>query len=165
VSGAAVIRPARASDLEEILVLCAEHATFERASFQPDGARGPLARLLFGEPPRLWCLLADVEAEAGGALAGYATFALELSTWRAAQYVHMDCLYVREGFRNAGIGSLLLRRVAEAAEALECDFVEWQTPSWNRDAIRFYDRAGAVRSEKMRYNLATVASAHSGLMR
>jgi GNAT superfamily N-acetyltransferase len=143
----AVVRPAQSQDLEGILVLCAEHAAFERASFRMEDARGRLGSLLFGEAPRARCLV----AQAGGTLVGYATYALEFSTWRAAEYVHMDCLFVREGFRDAGLGGLLLRNVAEGAAVLGCDIVEWQTPSWNRDAIRFYDRAGAVKSEKMRY--------------
>lgn len=143
----AVVRPAQSQDLEGILILCAEHAAFERASFCIEGARGRLGHFLFGEPPRAWCLV----AEAGDALVGYATYALEFSTWRAAEYVHMDCLFVREGFRDAGLGGLLLRHVAEGAATLGCGIVEWQTPSWNGDAICFYDRAGAVKSEKMRY--------------
>ena len=144
---ASVIRPAQESDLGEILLLCAEHAGFERSSFCPEQARGSLGRFLFGERPRARCLVAQV----GGSVVGYATYALEFSTWRAAEYVHMDCLFVRAGFRNAGLGRLLLAEVGQAAAALGCDFVEWQTPAWNHDAIRFYDRAGAVKAAKKRY--------------
>jgi len=143
----AIVRPASPADLEEILALCAEHAAFERAAFRPEDARGPLSRHLFGKPPRAGCLVAD----AGRALAGYATYALEFSTWRAAEYVHMDCLYVRAAFRDRGIGGLLLEGIAETARALACDAVEWQTPAWNRDAVRFYDQTGATASEKIRY--------------
>lgn len=145
--GTPVVRAARPADLEDILALCAEHAAFERAAFRPEDARGPLSRHLFGDPPRAGCLVAD----AGGVLAGYATYALEFSTWRAAEYVHMDCLYVREAFRNRGIGARLIEEIAEAARTLECDAVEWQTPAWNRDAVRFYHRTGATPSEKIRY--------------
>jgi L-amino acid N-acyltransferase YncA len=146
---APAIRPARKADLPEILTLCAEHAAFERGSFSPEAAGAPLGRLLFGEKRRAWCLVAETE----DVLAGYATYALEFSTWRAAEYVHMDCLYVREAFRNAGLGLLLLRAVAEAAVTLGCEVIEWQTPSWNQAAVRFYDRAGAAGSPKVRYAL------------
>jgi len=145
--GAVRIRPARPADLEEILSLCGEHAAFEKAAFSPREARGPLRRLLFGKRPRLRCLV----AETGGRLAAYATFAAEISTWRASLYLHMDCLFVREAFRNAGLGRRLLERVARAAREMGCSIVEWQTPAWNADAMRFYDRAGAVGSPKMRY--------------
>jgi len=147
VPAAVRIRRARAADLEQILGLCAEHAAFEGAAFAPGHARWPLSRLLFGRRPRLRCLV----AETGGRLAGYATYAAEVSTWRAASYLHMDCLFVREAFRNAGLGRRLLERVAAAARAQGCRIVEWQTPSWNADAIRFYERAGAKGSPKVRY--------------
>lgn len=155
---AAVVRPARPADLDEILALCAEHAAFERAAFSPEDARGRLARHLFGERPRTRCVVADAEPVAGAGadacgarLAGYATYALQFSTWRAAEYVHMDCLYVRPAFRNGGIGALLLAEIVESAAMCGCDVVEWQTPAWNRDAARFYDRTGAARSDKIRY--------------
>ena len=32
--------------------------------------------------------------------------------------------------------------------------VQWQTPAWNRDAVRFYERLGAVGTDKMRFSLA-----------
>ncbi|WP_406278278.1 hypothetical protein OHT93_36785 [Streptomyces sp. NBC_00191] len=47
---------------------------------------------LFSAPARVWCLLADC----GGELIGYATYNLEFSTWLAAEYVHLDCLFAAE---------------------------------------------------------------------
>ncbi len=85
----AVIRPARADDLDAILVLWARHAAYEAASFHPDRAREPLGRLLFGPAPRIHCLVAQI----GDSLVGYATCAQEASTWRAALHVHMDCAF------------------------------------------------------------------------
>ena len=141
------IRPAGRPDLESILALCAEHAAFERAAFSLDDARAPLARLLFGRRPRARCLVAETEH----GLVGYATYALEFSTFRSSLYTHMDCLFVREAHRNAGVGRRLLAAVAEAARGLGCEFVEWQTPAWNEPAMRFYGRAGAVGLPKVRY--------------
>jgi GNAT superfamily N-acetyltransferase len=146
VSAVGIVRPARPDDLDEILALCAEHAAFEGASFQPDQARSALERALFGEEPRARCLVAEEDAT----VVGYATYALEFSTWGAGEYVHMDCLFVRERHRGSGLGGLLLRGVGEVARSLGCR-VEWQTPSWNEAAIRFYDRAGAASKPKIRY--------------
>lgn len=82
---------------------------------------------------------------------GYVTFSLEFSTWHAAEYGHLDCLFLKEGYRNAGIGGVLAQTVAAAAAQLGCEFIEWQTPSWNAAAMRFYDRLGAIKSAKTRY--------------
>ena len=142
-----LIRPATAADLDAIVALCGEHAAFERATFSAERARAALGAFLFEKHPRAWCLV----VEADEILIGYATWSLEFSTWRASEYAHMDCLYLRDGYRNAGIGRELIQRVFAASRQLGCAIVEWQTPSWNRDAVRFYDRLGAVGSPKIRY--------------
>jgi hypothetical protein len=33
------------------------------------------------------------------------------------------------------------------------DEIQWQTPTWNTDARRFYERLGARPAEKIRYTL------------
>jgi GNAT superfamily N-acetyltransferase len=147
----AVIRHATPEDLDAIVTLCAEHAALERASFCAERARAALGAFLFAERPRAWCLV----VEANGMLIGYATYSLEFSTWRASEFAHMDCLYLKEGYRNAGVGRELILRVRAAAGQLGCELVEWQTPSWNSDAVRFYDRLGAIGSSKIRYRWAS----------
>jgi GNAT superfamily N-acetyltransferase len=145
------IRRAVETDLDAIVRLCAEHAAYERSTLDPVAVRRLLPSYLFGATPRARCLI----VEADGAAAGYATHSREFSTWRAAEYLHMDCLYIREPFRGTGIGTQMMQRIAHHARSLGCDFIEWQTPSWNTDAIRFYDRAGAVGALKMRYRWLT----------
>lgn len=82
---------------------------------------------------------------------GYATWSLELSTWRAAEYVHVDCLYLREGCRGQGIGRSLMEAIAQRASALGATHLEWQTPEWNESAARFYESLGARSSAKRRF--------------
>ncbi len=65
-----IIRLARPSDLDEIIRLCAAHAEYEQADYDPAGKRKRLGPLLFGPSPRLFCLV----AERAGALVGYATW-------------------------------------------------------------------------------------------
>lgn len=149
-----MIRPAREADLDALLVLCAEHAEYERASFDADFARRNLGRFLFAESPRARCIVIDFD----GTLAGYTTYSLEFSTWRAAEFVHMDCLFVRASHRNRGLGLQLMQAVIDAARE-RGTWIEWQTPTWNADAMRFYDRLGATRSEKARYRLLTSSRA------
>jgi GNAT superfamily N-acetyltransferase len=142
-----VIRPAVLDDLDAIVALCGEHASFEQETFSAERAQAALGAFLFDERPRVWCLV----VEAKGTLIGYATYSLEFSTWRASEYAHMDCLYLKGDYRNAGIGRELIQRVHAAAGQLGCELVEWQTPARNADAVRFYDRIGAVGSLKIRY--------------
>jgi GNAT superfamily N-acetyltransferase len=152
-AGAPRVRHARPADLPHIALLAAEHAAYEKAP-EPLPADLPqrLEALLFGSAaPRLRCFVAEL---ADGELVGYASCAPEVSTWDGVEYLHMDCLFLRDGHRGLGIGPLLMEAVLGEARALGLSQVQWQTPPWNEDAIRFYDRLGARAKEKRRYSLS-----------
>ena len=140
---------ARPDDLEALQLLIREHALFERAA-APDGELvRRLESLLFSPAPRLHAIV----AEGDGGLAGYATASLEVSTWQASEFLHLDCLYLRAGARGAGVGRRILDRVRVLACELGASEVQWQTPDWNDDAVRFYERQGAVYRDKKRFTL------------
>jgi GNAT superfamily N-acetyltransferase len=142
-----VVRPVRVEELAELVSLCAEHAAYEKSAFDRDGKVDSLRRAIFSAHPRLWCFV----AEANGGIISYATCTREFSTWRAADFLYLDCLYVAPEYRNAGIGAEMMRIVSRHAGALGCTSVEWQTPAWNADAARFYARLGAEAAEKLRF--------------
>ena len=144
-----VIRAAEPGDLDVLVALCREHATYERVVLKLDGQGPRLAQALFGAPPRLWCLVACL---VDGTVVAYATYTRDYSTWRAAEFVHLDCLFVRAQYRGAGIGRRLMEAVADCAHSVGCSVVEWQTPSSNLDAARFYDRLSATQYQKLRYH-------------
>ena len=145
------VRHARPADLPRIVELIAEHAAYEKGTPPAPGLDRRLDALLFGVPePRLRCLVAELP---GGEVVGYATCAPEISTWDGAEYLHMDCLFLRDGHRGLSLGPLLTDAVAAEARALGLTEVQWQTPAWNEGAIRFYDRLGARAKEKLRYFL------------
>jgi GNAT superfamily N-acetyltransferase len=143
------IRDAEPRDIDEIVQLCAELAEFEQADFSAAGKAERLATLLFSDSPRLFCLVVENEDE----IVGYATFMRELSTWDAAYYVHMDCLFLRPHARNFGIGKQLIREIARRAQLLECKQIQWQTPEANERGINFYRRLGAGTKTKVRFYL------------
>ena len=143
------IRPARPGDLAEVSRLCAAHAAYEQADFDPAGHRERLGSLLFGAGARLTCVVAAREV----GLAGYATWSQEVSTWDAWLYAHMDCLYLDPDARGGGVGRRLVAHVVRGAVRAGCQAVQWQTPSFNTRAMAFYDRLGATRKDKARFAL------------
>ena len=149
-----IVRSVERCDLDALIALCAEHAAFEQASYDPVGKHEKLAKLFFGSEPALVGKVA-VEEES---LIGYATASLEVSTWAAERFMHMDCLFVREGYRDRGIGAKLMKAIVQEAARQRIGQLQWQTPRWNASADRFYRRAGAVVSEKFRYSLVIGAS-------
>ncbi|MFI8522582.1 GNAT family N-acetyltransferase [Streptomyces sp. NPDC085481] len=147
----ASVRHARPEDLDRVAELAAEHAAYEKAAPPPPDLAPRLHRLLFTPAtPRLRCLVAELPDTT---LAGYATCAPEVSTWDATEYLHMDCLYLTATARGHGLGPLLVAAVRQEARTLGLTEIQWQTPTWNEGAIRFYDRLGATSKEKRRYSL------------
>jgi GNAT superfamily N-acetyltransferase len=143
------IRAVLPQDIQGLVALCSEHADFERAAYDPAGKALLLSQALFAGVPRLhaWVAVSD------GRLAGYATATAEYSTWSAAEYLHMDCLFVQSERRGMGIGAALMASVLQLARERGYAEVQWQTPSWNIDACRFYRRHGGVDQEKLRFVL------------
>jgi GNAT superfamily N-acetyltransferase len=146
---AVAISQATQADLPELMSICAEHAAFERLPHVAGRDAGAMAEALQGTPPRLHAWLARVD----DAVVGYASATVDFSTLDRADYLHMDCLYVRAPWRNRAVGRQLWEQVTTQARALRCASVQWQTPAWNEAAARFYRRLGASEHAKLRYVL------------
>jgi GNAT superfamily N-acetyltransferase len=134
------------------------HALFERAHIDLKNLESRLEGILIQPADHAACIVAELVATTNDSrsnLAGYATMSPEFSTWAARDYLHMDTLFVDEEFRGYGIGQLLVERTKAIASQRGYLEVQWQTPSWNNDAIRFYNRLGATGSTKQRFHLAT----------
>lgn len=140
------VRRALANDVGLLLPLCAEHAAYERLTYSAEAGVDELVRAL-GKRPLLHAWVAMVADTA----IGYASATLDFSTLDCGTYLHMDCLFVREGWRGHGIGRLLWDAVHAFACEQGCRNIQWQTPEWNVDAARFYRRLGATEMIKRRY--------------
>jgi L-amino acid N-acyltransferase YncA len=143
------IRLVREGDLDELLLMMQEHADYEKAAFSPDGKKERLKKALFNKFPKLNCWI----VEAGGRLAGFVSYTFDYSTWDAAEFVNMDCLFLREYARGFGIGKDILNRLKEIASARQCINIQWHTPAFNLRGIHFYQRNNAESKEKVRFTL------------
>ncbi|MFC5524150.1 GNAT family N-acetyltransferase [Rhodanobacter ginsengisoli] len=140
------IRKAKRSDLHAMLEMMHEHARFERSE-PPNADESRLVEAIFRTPRLLCAWIALVDDKS----VGYMTATREFSTWRAAAFMHMDCLYVRADYRGMGIGVRLIAALRDFCAGEGIDQVQWQTPGWNRDAARFYRRLGAKQCTKRRF--------------
>ncbi len=148
-SAPVLTRRASPADLGILVELCVEHAVFEQTLLNTDGLQGRLEQAIFENPARLYCWV----VEYAGVIVGYATATVDFSTWNAASFMHLDCLYLKASARGNGLGRLLLCQVIEFARTLNCRNLQWQTPVWNEPAIRFYEREGAMPHQKYRFIL------------
>jgi ribosomal protein S18 acetylase RimI-like enzyme len=153
-SRSVVVRRPTVQDVPQLVRLILAHAEYEHASIPANGAglADRLIETLIEPQTRAACFVAQLSDEPDR-LIGYSTCSAEFATWSAAEFLHMDTLYVDEGFRGLSIGKHLLDAVVAHAAMLGLHEVQWQTPDWNTDAVRFYERVGAVASNKIRFKL------------
>ena len=134
------IRSATPADVSTILRFVEELAAFEKAP--PRTVKATPERLhdaLFGEKAVAEALIAEWEGEP----AAFALFFHNFSTWEGRKGLYLEDLYVGEAKRGHGIGSALLKRLAEIAVERDCARFEWVVLDWNESAIRVYEHIGA----------------------
>jgi len=134
----AIIRDAEPSDIEAVLRLMAGLAEHEGLSQYLTLTAESLAQYCFGDPVRAHLLV----AVSGEEIVGYATLIPQLSVWAAHEYLLLDDLYVVPAMRGAGVGSMLMDRVAAVALERDAD-VRWHVETANTSAQTFYRALGA----------------------
>lgn len=134
------IRSATANDAGVILGLIRGLAEYERLTHLVVATEETLRRTLFSEPPAAEVLLAFLEKEA----VGFALFFQNYSTFLARPGLYLEDLFVKPHARGRGIGFALLQRLATIALERGYGRMEWSVLDWNKPAIRFYKKLGAV---------------------
>ena len=143
------IRNCEPQDLPKLVILCQKHAEFEKADFSPEGKEEGLKKALFNENPKLYCLVVSTDKD----IVGYVSYTFDYSTWDAATFMYMDCLFLEEEARSFGIGKVLIEKLRQIGIEKNCINIQWQTPQFNERAIKFYHRIGAKGKEKVRFTL------------
>lgn len=143
------IRFAHKSDLDALVNLCKLHAIFEESEYDVLGKKELLDKHMFSHNPSLFCLVVEKAYN----LIGYATYMKQFSTWDADHYIYMDCLFMTEESRGFGLGEKLIHQIKVEAKKLDCSVIQWQTPNFNKRAMKFYERIGAFGKSKERYFL------------
>jgi len=141
VSAPVTVRPAVAADVAQIHAFIVELAEYERARDQVIGTPELLTDALFGEHPAAEALIAEI----GDAPAGFALFHATFSTWECRGGLWLEDLYVSPAHRRAGVGGILLARLASIAVQRGCPRLEWNALDWNDPALGFYAGIGAER--------------------
>ncbi len=139
------IRFAKEKDIDQIISLCKLHADFEKAEFDPQHKEELFGKYLVNNT--LQCLVVEQNNE----IIGYATFMKQFSTWDADFYIYLDCLFLKKQTRGMGVGKLIMEKVKAYAQSENCSIIQWQTPDFNKDAIVFYQKLGAISKTKERF--------------
>lgn len=144
------IRNCEIPDLSKLVILCQKHAEYEKAEFSPIGKEEKLKEALFADHPKLYCLVVATKET----IIGYVSYTFDFSTWNAASFLYMDCLFLEEEARSFGIGEVLIEKLKQIGKENNCVNLQWQTPQFNERAIKFYHRIGAKGKDKVRFTLS-----------
>ena len=135
-----MIRPAKVGDLPEILQLIKDLAIYERAEHEVLATVEELERTLFGDVPKVFAHVVDVD----GKVVGIAIWFLNYSTWLGKHGIYLEDLYVQPEFRGQGFGLALLKELARICVERGYPRFQWWVLDWNSPAIEFYSSHGAV---------------------
>jgi GNAT superfamily N-acetyltransferase len=135
------VRAAQSGDVDQIYAFIVELADYERAPDQVTGTPDLLREALFGSAPSAEALIAEI----GDQVVGFALFHGTFSTWECRPGIWLEDLYVPVAHRRAGVGRVLLGRVAALAVDRGCSRLEWNALDWNEPALTFYAKLGAGR--------------------
>jgi GNAT superfamily N-acetyltransferase len=139
-SSAATVRVASPADTPLILEFIRDLAEYERLAHEVEASEADIRRDLFGENPRCFCDIAEVD----GQPVGFALWFYSYSTFRGRAGIYLEDLFVKPEARGSGAGKALLRRLAQRCVEADLGRLEWSVLDWNAPSIAFYDSLGAM---------------------
>ncbi len=134
------IKFATEENIPLILQFIKELADYEKLLHEVVATEKILKEKLFGEKK----YAEVVFAYDGEEPVGFALFFHNFSTFLGKPGLYLEDLYVRPTHRSKGIGQQLLRFLAQLAKKRDCGRLEWWVLNWNKKAIDFYLKIGAI---------------------
>ncbi|MDA9284831.1 GNAT family N-acetyltransferase [Flavobacteriaceae bacterium] len=134
-----IIREAQKDDMSDVISLIKELAEFEKEPNEVDIDSTVLVNDGFEENSYFKCFVAENK----DSIIGTAIIYNRYSTWKG-RTIHLEDLIVTEKMRANGVGTLLLNQVVNYAKKLNVKRVSWEVINWNKKAIKFYLKKGAL---------------------
>jgi GNAT superfamily N-acetyltransferase len=89
-------------------------------------------------------------AEVAGKAVGFALFYSSYSSLLTQPCLWLDDLFVQAPMRGMGVGTALLKYLAQIAESTNCGRMEWTVNTANAPGIAFYQKQAARILENIR---------------
>ncbi|KAF9467866.1 acyl-CoA N-acyltransferase [Collybia nuda] len=135
------IRPANPGDVQVILDLIVDLATYEKEPESVKATPELLRRNLF-ETPYAHALVAYTgTADAPGEGIALALYFFNYSTWTGRPGMYLEDLYVKPDYRAHGIGKAIFAELGKIAQEKDCARLDWAVLKWNTPSIDFYERS------------------------
>jgi ribosomal protein S18 acetylase RimI-like enzyme len=142
-----IIRPIKEDDLSAIVLLLHEFAAFEGLEKYCEITVERLAAAMFGEN----AVVEGLISISGDEPVGYALFYPNFASFRGQLGLYLEDLYVKPEYRDKGLGKAFLVEIAHIAASRGFERIDFLVLDWNKNAIRFYEKLGAVRDADERH--------------
>jgi len=133
------VRAATPDDAATIFGFIRDLAEYEKLLDEVTATPEGIASDLFGENPRVFCDIAEVDGEP----VGFAVWFYNYSTFRGRHGIYLEDLFVSPQARGKGAGKALLARLAKRCIDEGLPRLDWAVLDWNAPSIAFYDSLGA----------------------
>lgn len=134
-------------NVDDVLFLMRQFADYEKLLDKLEITAERLHFAMFGEGAFVEGLIAHRDTEP----VAYAIFYPCFSTFRGQRGMFLEDLYVSGECRGSGLGERMLREVARVAAKRGFERIDFHVLEWNRSAIGFYEKLGAVCSTEEAY--------------
>jgi GNAT superfamily N-acetyltransferase len=134
-----VVRPAQAADAGLVVRFIRALAEYERLEAQAIATEADVTRDLFATNPRVFCEIAELDNQP----AGFALWFYTYSTFLGRHGMWLEDLFVDPEVRGQGVGTAMLRRLAQRCREEGLGRLEWAVLDWNAPSIGFYESLGA----------------------
>jgi GNAT superfamily N-acetyltransferase len=133
------VRVASPADTPLILDFVRDLAEYERLLHEVAITEDDIRRDLFGENPRAFCEIAEIDERP----VGFCLWFYNYSTFLGRAGIYVEDLFVEPEARGKGAGKALLGRLAQRCIEADLGRLEWSVLNWNEPSIAFYDSLGA----------------------
>ncbi len=147
------IRRAKRKDSSQLLNLLVALADFEHLDPPDNDARRRIIDDIFSKK---WLETFVAIDQKDKDVVGYAMYYYTYSSFLAKRTLYLEDIFVLEEHRKMGIGWNLFLRCVREAKREDCGRMEWAVLTWNKNAIRFYEKQGARRLSDWYYYRLTL---------
>ncbi|CAL1699495.1 unnamed protein product [Somion occarium] len=134
------IRHAKPQDVDIILQLIIDLATYEKAADSVKATPELLLKNLFGTSYANTLLAFTGTEDAPGDAIGMALYFFNFSTWTGRPGIYLEDLFVKPETRGLGVGKALFGELGKIAQEKNCGRIDWSVLKWNQPSIDFYEK-------------------------
>jgi GNAT superfamily N-acetyltransferase len=134
------IRKATDQDVSLVAWFIRQLAEYEKLAHEAVATEQSLRATLFAERPAAEVLLGYFQDRP----VAFAVFFHNFSTFMGRPGLYLEDLFVIPEMRSRGFGRAMLVHLAKLARDRGCSRFEWAVLDWNKPAIEFYKKLGAV---------------------